>query len=186
MFKAITPIVATLIGILVFFYYIKPTMDEVSAIQAETEEYADAVRNAGEFNNTLQSLVQKKNSFSALEIDRLEALVPDDVNEVKLLVDLKEMAVQHNMLFGNVSVNEGDDLGTSQGGSALDIEEDFTSSDISFSLIGTYDQFKALLADIERSLVLMEVTDISFSSEIGNLQQYGVTIRTYALLPLDE
>lgn len=186
MFRTLTPIVAILMAVVVYFYYIQPTMDEIQDIEGETDEYVEAVRNAEQFNTRLQTLVQKKNSFSAFEIERLNALVPDTVDEVKLLVDLKEVARAHGMLFGNISVSENEDTGGSgeiSEGSTLDFERDFVYSDIQFGLIGTYEQFRGALAEIERSLVLLEVVNISFSASEGDLQQYKITARAYALKP---
>lgn len=182
MTRILTPILSILIALAIFFLFTQSIIADIRTTQSETKEYRDAVANAAKFNQKLNELVQRAHSFSAQDVERLETLTPKSVNEVKLLVDLEEMIRSHGMFLGNISVSESTEKEVrSDTKPGITYEEDFIPSDVSFTLIGTYDQFRGLLADIERSLVLMDVTHLKFSAKEGALQQYEVTIRTYAL-----
>ncbi len=188
MFKALTPFLSIVTAIVVGFFFIKPMYEEIKGLQMETEQYREAVQKADESNKRLKELLEQKNSFKASALERLDIIAPDSVNQIKLLVDLEALARKHNMLFGNVGVGEGETSGDSDdaaeeevGGSGLTFEEDFRSVDISFGLIGTYDQFRKILVDIERSLSIMEIMKVEFKVLEGDLQQYDITIRAYAL-----
>lgn len=191
MIRTITPIFSIIIALVIFFFYAKPEFVVIKATQGETKQYEDAAATAAALNNELNALVDKKRSFSAGDLERLDALVPTDINEVRILADLNEIARTHNMLFGNIDVENSDTENAASGqAGALGGDTgqrvaytDFLTSDITFSLIGTYEQFKAFLADVEKSLVLLEVINIAFDEGEGNLQQYNITVRTFSLPP---
>jgi large-conductance mechanosensitive channel len=187
MIRTITPIFSIIIALLIFFFYAKPEFAVIKSTQGEAEQYNDAAATAAALNSELNALVNKKRSFSAGDLARLDALVPADINEVKILTDLNEIARTHNMLFGNIDVKNSDTEVSSANQAEAPGQKvaytDFVTSDITFSLIGTYEQFKAFLADVEKSLVLLEVLDIEFTAGEGNLQQYTLTVRSFSLPP---
>jgi hypothetical protein len=162
---------------------------EIKSIQNETEQYMTAVGNATKSNELLNQLVSKKREVSAGDIDRLEAFVPTKINEVTVLADLNSLAKAHGMLFGNIDIStRKSDMKTglapdSSNPNATDAisYDSFTSSDITFSVIGSYIQFKSLLRALEKNLVLMEIKNISLSANEGPLQQYTITVRVYSL-----
>ncbi len=190
MFKALTPFLSIITAIVVGFFFVKPMYEDIKSIQAETTQYRDAVAKASESNRKLQELLQKKNSFSAGELERVDLIAPDVISQVRVLVDLENLAKKHNMLFGNV-VLAGDSMEDSSSDSesaenletsgSLSFDNDFVFSDISFGLIGSYEQFLSILSDLERSLSIMEIIKLDFVSLPGNLQQYDLVIRVYGL-----
>jgi len=191
MIRTITPIFSIIIAFIIFFFFAKPEFAVIKATQGETEQYNDAAETAAALNSELDALVDKKRSFSAGDLERLDVLVPADINEVTILTDLNEIARTHNMLFGNVDVENSDKENAASGQAVTpsgDVGQrvtytDFQVSDITFSLIGTYEQFKAFLGDVEKSLVLLEVLDIEFTVGEGNLQQYTMIVRAFSLPP---
>src|SRR3989344_5405340 len=60
-------------------------------------------------------------------------------------------------------------------------EVDFITTDISFDVIGSYEQFRSFLRQLESSLVMLEIVDLKFTSGEGFLQQYSFTLRHHAL-----
>lgn len=182
MIRTLTPIFSILIAIFVFFFVARPMFVEIKNVQDETEEYERAVVQAEALNQKLNALLAEKNQFSDLQKENLEIFLPSSINEVRILTDLKEMAVGHRMMLGNVQVSDEATVINEQNASGGMVSySDLVSADISFALIGTYDQFKAMLRDIERSLVLMEVINVTFSASEGDLMQFDVAVRVYAL-----
>jgi hypothetical protein len=192
MIRTITPIFSIIVAFVVFFFYTKPMFAEIKITQGEAAQYEEAASKAQELNAELARKLNEKRGYSVENLERLDALVPNSINEVKILADLSELARSHNMLFGNVNV-ENVDGGTSnksssaEEGTALSQTVsyvDIENASLTFSLIGTYEQFKAFLADVERSLVMMEITEIDFMTGEGNLQQYEVAVTLFALPPI--
>lgn len=192
MLKTITPILSIILSLVIFFVYVKPTFTEIKGTKAEIDAYDKAIDQSKENTSLLTDLLAKKNAYPKEDLDRLEAIVPVEVNSVKLLADLSEIAKKHNVLFGNIVVGDKDGQGGGKSSeesltpsvqATLDYK-DIAFTDISFGIIGTYDEFKSFLFDVEQSLTLMEVVGISMGeSEAGKdeLGQYEITIRVFAL-----
>ncbi len=184
MFRTITPIFSIILAIAIYFLFTSEIFVGIKATQVEAEGLEVAVLEVKKFNDELERLLAIKRSMSS-ERDRIEAFVSTETDEVRMLVDLEAMAKRHNMLLGNISVTKA----TAETAAPTDVTamssgiglSDFMSTDISFGLIGTYEDFRAILAELERSLVLMEIIDISHTANEGDLQQFDLTVRAYAL-----
>lgn len=185
MIRTITPIFSIIIGLSIFFFFTQPMFAEIKQAQGETKQYTQVVKTAEARNQQLTEKQTEKRSHSPEDLERLDALVPQEIDEVKILADLSELARKHTMLFGNVSITKSDDDAASSQDDSGEIVgyDSLAHTDIEFSLIGTYDQFKSLLADIESSLVMLEVQSINFSTGEGLFQQYTISVRLYALPP---
>lgn len=182
MMRTTTPILSILIAVSLFIFFTHPEYLKTASIKEEISQYQDAKEKYAEFSDKLEGKLQKKALLGAGESEGLARLVPDTIDETRHLVDLEVMAERHNMLFGNTSVEGRDFAPTSRGGGeASVVSGELTSVDISFEVVGTYAQFKSFLADLERSLTLFEVTQMSFDVVEGPFQQFALTVRTYAL-----
>ncbi len=182
MFRTITPILSIAIGLVIFFFFTQPMLAEIKTIEAETAEYKEAVGIAQTLNETLNTLLEKKRSFSASDVERLEALVPDSYDGVRILADINKIVGSHYMVLSDISLEESDMIQDRNIPSTDLISYDtFKTAEINFSVIGTYEQFKGLLGDIEQSIVLMEVTNIDFGVGEANTLQFNVTVKVFAL-----
>lgn len=220
MFKAPTPIIGILVAIGLFFSYVRPTFEEIKGIQSETAEYAQAVEKASALQARINELKARQSSIPLADLERLEAFLPDRVDEVAALIDLDALAGKHRLVLGDITV--GDDEGkstpgqagnspaatprqtpatpapgpaTTQAAAAMPVSgadflqpgagtpsEEYSALEIGFSVTGTYDDFRMFLDEIERSLVLMEVSKISFTTgDEGDAGQFTMTVRLYAL-----
>jgi len=60
-------------------------------------------------------------------------------------------------------------------------ESKYDSATISFSFISSYDNFKRLMADVEKSLRIMDVKSVSFQVGESGFYDYQVSVETYWL-----
>lgn len=212
MFKIIQPIFSILIGCLIIFFFVRPMYAEIGTIQTEGQLYREAVDDAEDFNQLLDTLLSRYENLTQSQRARLDALVPQEgINEVKLVSDLEELALSHGLLFSSVSVGLSK---TGEGGEAETTEqtvvvEDVAAEDgmtegagtsfgeaeaaanasegslrekeIGFTVIGTYDEFRDFLTDVERSLVLMEVTKLTFAAGEGDLMTFNMSVNVFSL-----
>lgn len=189
MFRTVTPIVSIILAVLLFMFFVQPQYELVKGLRKDRDDYRNATIQYAEFDQKLQAKIKQKNDFSMSDKERLEEFMPSELDSSVLLVKLEHMAKQNNMLFGNIKAD--DDAGKELLGRANQAEEgsdggghsnELVSLDIDFSVIGTYSQFKDFLSDIENSLTLFEIIDISLE-EGGEtqFQQYSLTVRSFAL-----
>ncbi len=179
-----------MVSLVIFFFFSKPIFAEIDALQDETIQFEEAAARASELNSELSNKLTEKRSYPAEALERLEMLAPDTIDEVKILSDVHEIARKHNLLFGNVSLMKDD--GTQLTDDMVHAEpirvftyDDLVTAEFAFSLIGSYDQFKAFLSDVEQSLLMFEITHIEFTSGEGLLQQYNMTAQVFALPPIE-
>ena len=181
--RSLSPILSIIVAVVLSVFFIKPTYDETRLIQKDAESYREAKTKYEQFTSNLQTKIKDKEEHLGDE-EKLRALVPDDIDETQLLVDLKSIANSGGLLFGNVSIEEGDS-GTpetlDENGNPIG-DDILIAKDFSFDVIATYSQLKDFLKDLERSQTLFEITTLSFiPSEDSLFQQYSFTVRTYAL-----
>lgn len=203
MFKLLTPIIGIVVALGLFFTYVQPTFQDVKAVQNETMQYAEAVNRASELQQRIAELRSQQSAIALSDLERLEAFLPDRINEVALLIDLDALATNSNLSLSEISVEKPEEEDSDAAAQALptDAETDssfepvpefgntpnsalsgqYTTLDISFTVTGTYNDFREFLSNLEQSLVLMEVVKINFSDTEGDLVPFDLTIRFYSL-----
>lgn len=189
MIRATTPIFSIVIAILIFFFVIQPKFDEIKLLRTETDEYNAATAQYAAFNAKVQELILKRDSVKISDRDRLDLLIPEKINDTRLLVDVEAIAKKNNVfLVGVETSNDNIDpssltAANSEGQTENEIESsnDLLTSEITFTLIGEYFDFKNFLRDIETSITLMHITKIHVAGNSEKFKLFNVTVRTYAL-----
>ena len=181
----LTPILSIVVAILAYLFYTQPEYDKVLALKDNIAKHEEAVSKYTEFNSEMSRLQTKMNGISQSDKERLQLLIPTKIDTTHLLVDLEKIAEESGVLFGNVEAEE------EQHARELTDEELFnsssidtttlTSTDISFAIIGNYEQFKGFLKKLEGSLPLFEITEISLETSEETFQQFEVSIRAFAI-----
>jgi len=181
--KAILPIVFILATIGIFVGYISPAYQDVKTLRAEAAEYDQALDKAKELQSVRDALLSRYNTFAQRDVARLAKMLPDHVDNVRLILDIDGIASKYNMRTRNVVVTE--EGGNGGGGNAVNVvgpdTRPYNSVVVSFSVAATYEDFKRFLTDLERSLRLVDLTSLSFSKRDGDLYQFDLSIRTYWL-----
>ena len=183
MMRTLTPVLSIIIAVLLYLFFTQTQFAEISVIQKETEEYTSATEQYNTFNALLQQKLSIKKNQSVYDSERIETIIPVTLDSARLIVDLEKITQNNSLLFGNITV-KGDDSVAKRGpsNSEAEISAELDSVDVSFEVIGTYEQFKNFLRDLERSLTLFEVIDLKYSvTEDSPLQQFALTVRSYGL-----
>ncbi len=189
------------------FGYVKPTFDSAKKIKTDTLQYDKALSRASEIQTLKRTLLSRFNLFSTDKKSRLRQLLPDHVDNVHLILDIDGIASVRGIRIGSVKVQRAVDtdtdvqIGSSAVGfnSASAAAKPYQTIVLEFSAVATYDEFKAFLQDLERSLRIVDLVDLSISQagrvgtgSIGgilgeedidqpNMYKFDVGIRTYWL-----
>jgi len=190
--KSITQIIFLIISVAMIFTYINPTFIAIKDIQDESLQYASAVENASEYNQRLRNLIATSNQFNESDKDALRAYLPTEHDEVSIMADLATISFSaglgvNEIVSGEVVMSNSDVVFQGE-----KIEQTGTSyQDFSMNVSGTYDQFKELLAILEKNKYMLEVVSAQFGSFSLDTQEivssldalegeYQLTLRTYA------
>ncbi len=202
MFKALTPIVALLIAIGLVITYVQPSFVAIKAMERETVEYENALRHASALQARIDEKLERKRGFDQTGLVRLSQLLPTEINEVDIILTLDGLARDHDMSLGDIEITEPvaeestepeevaeapiaamgvDDAPLpSSGQAARTGGKGTTYTDFAFSVTGTYDQLKDFVSDLERSLTLFEIMNLTFDESEGDQTAFNLIVRTYA------
>jgi len=88
MSRKISSIILITIAIATFFFYVNPSYEDIKVLKMENSEFDEALDKARELQEVRDNLLSKYNSFSSGDIERLGKLLPDNVDNVRLILDL--------------------------------------------------------------------------------------------------
>lgn len=185
--KLFLPISFVVIALGIFFWYIDPTYTSLQALLAQEAQYDQALSKARELQSVRDQLLARNNTFSPTDLARLQKLVPDSVDNVRLTLDLDSMASRFGMRVRNVSISRTDNMpggaGTSNSQQIGASSQTYESVVITFSVSGSYDVFRQYLAALEQSLRLGDVVGISFTPNDTGIYDFTIHLKTYWLKP---
>ncbi len=192
--RFIFPIILAGLSVASFLMFTNPTYKEIAGYKAQAAAYNEALTNAKELQQVRDQLSDKYNTLPKEDIDRLEKLLPNNVDNIRLIIEIERIASTYGMVIKNVKY----DVSTTAAASAapavegaemqvLDQNRDFGTFSLSFSTEGKYDHFLTFLSDLERSLRIVDVKSIAFTSADTNKSgdptsyKYDIEINTYWL-----
>lgn len=193
--KLITPIILILIAGATLFLLAMPMYKDIGELRKETASYNQALGNSKALENERDKLTAKYNSFSREDLSKLEKFLPENVDNIRLILEIEQMAAPYGMALRNVKYNAQDTstmvpvAGVVQG-ARKETRKDYGIFDLEFSTSGGYNDFMNFMRDLENNLRIVDVSGVSFSSNTGPLNkqvvgpevyEYDIKIRTYWL-----
>lgn len=185
MTKSILSLVCLVGAVALFIFYTKPAYDSLDGIQRQITQYNQALDKAAELQRLKQSLLSRYNSFDPADIDRLHKLLPDHVDNVRLVLDLDTLASKHGLALQNVVISAA----APENPAAAEIIgpslEEHGSLTLGFATTGAYDRFVTFLGDLEKSLRVVDVVELKITPAAagasGLSYRYDIVLRTYWL-----
>lgn len=179
--RTLLPALFIVIAIGIFFGFIDPAYSRTNELRVEEAQFDQALTRSRELQQVRDQLLSQFNVISQSNISRLEKFLPDNIDNVRLILDIDSIAARYGMRTRNVQLEVGNDRsGLGQVGQD---DRGFQSIIVSFSVTGSYSNFRAFVSDLERSLRLVDVVGISFSADNSDVYDYSVSIKTYWLKP---
>mgnify|MGYP003393662515 CR=1 FL=1 len=182
MFKLVLPILFVGIAGGVFFLYTDPQYQEIKIMRAQEREYDDALSKSKELQSARNALIAKRNTFANDDLRKVERLLPDNVDNIRLILDIDNIAGRYGLRIRGVKVSGGTQGREERSDLAVGSSDDKVGSvELSFTVAATYDDFLRFLRDLERSVRIVDVSKIGFTTGTGDLVEYGFLIKTYWL-----
>jgi len=194
MFRFIIPIILIGISIALFFTFTKPLYGDIVLLREEVTAYHEALNNSKALENERDKLTQKYNAIGGENLDRLQKLLPEGVDNIRLVLEIEKLATPYGMVLRDVQYDtiQQDTLPTGPGviqGEAVNqnLRKDYGVWNLEFSAEGTYNNFINFLKDLENNLRIVDITSVSFSSNnagpniLSDVYKYNFRIKTYWL-----
>lgn len=181
MISRIIPVVLILIAVGLFFSYINPTYTgAVHALQMEIQSYNKALLAAEAYHDKEVLLMEERKNIPENALERVEAFLPNGVDNVQLILDLNALAKRSGLTLSDFDIAESED--NEQGG-ALSLASDTQteSLDLSVTARGNYASFKTFILAAEQSLRPLDVVELSITDSETGVYTYNIKFRIYWL-----
>ncbi len=180
MFKFIIPLFLIVLSGGLFFTYINPAYTETSDLKEVQQEYDNALTKSKELREVRQELLAKYNSFSEEDIKRIGKLLPDNIDNVKLIMEINQIAVRNGGMIRSIDIysetndsNKKGDLGPNLKG--------YDSIGLRFVVEARYDDFVNFMHDLSDNLRIVDIVDYTLKAGQGEIYKHNVNIKTYWL-----
>jgi len=182
MTRIIIPTGLIIAGVALFILFTNPHFQNVQTLSAQNASYDDALNKAQQLHALRDQLLATQASFSDDDLTKLSHVLPDNVDNIRLIIDINNIASRHNLTLSDVQL--GDTSGASGQNSSLAVGPSGSAIgtvEVGFSVSASYSDFLAFEEDLEHSLRIIDVDQISFTTGPGDLNLYKFEIRTYWL-----
>ncbi len=188
--KIIFPSVLFIIALGIFLTYTKGQYAKVQALKSVNQVYQKAIDDSVELIRKRDQVVNAYNSISEADRTRLEQLLPERVDIIRLVIDIRSVIERRGGKFKDVNIgteqikvgtadaakkNTGAEQVLADGSVPVEDDKGVKPTSITLKFTATYEDFLNILKDIESSLRLVEVSSISF--EPGDSAQYEYTVK---------
>jgi Tfp pilus assembly protein PilO len=195
MFKLVIPIILIAVSITAFLALSSPLYRDILVLRETKAAYNQALGNSKMLENERDKLTKKYNSINPDDLTRLVKMLPDNVDNIRLILEIEKIALPYGMVLRDVKydtlkeeVAEVPPPGVIQGGMVILPErKDYGSWTLEFATNGSYVNFINFLRDLERNLRIVDVSSLSFASGSDVLTfplesyRYSFKIKTYWL-----
>ncbi len=173
-----------------FVMYIKPRYSAAQEMKRQIETYTNSLDTAEKLKTSREELIAKYNSIPKADLDNLKTLLPDSVDNIRLIIQIDSLATRNGLsTVRNVDYESQEKTtvgGAPQPQSPEIARRPYGEFIVTFDTTGQYKNFLSFLSDLEENLRLVDVTKVEFSpsgtvqSLAGNMS-YKVTLKTYWL-----
>jgi hypothetical protein len=190
--RNITALILIVLAIGIYFTYTSGQIAVLNSIQATNNQYLSAIDNAKKLINLRDSVLNQYNAISDVDKTRLNKIVPDNIDNIRLTIDISGIAARHGITATGITTSADAKssaatpiANTMPGHGSLAAGPSSNGSlstvTVSFGVTTTYPNFISFLQDLERSLRILNVTGITLSTSANGVYTYGVTLNTYWL-----
>lgn len=164
------PIILIGISVTMFFMFTNPLYEDISKLRAEVSSYNEALANSKALENERDKLTAKYNTINVDDLMKIEKLMPENVDNIRLILEIEKIATPYGMVLKNVKYNTADTNATPtptiQSGAAKVAPKDYGIFDLEFSTSSTYSNFINFTKDLESNLRIVDISSVSFTSNV--------------------
>ena len=199
--RNLTSLILIALGVGLYFTFTSGLLADAQDIRTVNLQYASALNNAATLITARDQVLKQFNSISPSDQNRLDKMLPSSVDNIRLVIDLNNVALRHGFSLNSIKASAQDNTGTggkngpgalpapapapgslvsSSAGSNISTPTLSTIA-ISFGASATYDQFISFMQDLEADLRLMDITHLSVTAHDNGVYDFQVQMQTYWL-----
>lgn len=166
-------IIFILAGLVLTFSYTNPTyrgmsgnpdISKKSVVELidEKTKYEAAIQKTKEIEEVRNGLQTKYNLITNIDKQRLDKMIPSNIDSVRLIIDVNNVASAYGMSLRDISISDAPASTARKDAPVLGTQSGtYSYENLSFSLTGSYDNLVSFLFDLEKNLRISDVTSLS-------------------------
>ena len=174
------PTILLVAAIGLFVVYTNPTYQNTKTLAAQNASYDEALTKSAELHKIRDELLAQRNSFSENDVARLQKVLPDNVDVIRLIISINNIALKNGLGLTNVSLGDVA-KGKGAGSQAVVSASPVGSVKVGFVVAASYANFISFLRDLEHSLRLVDIDKLEYHPDQSGSGTYQVEVRTYWL-----
>lgn len=191
--KFILPGILIALALGIFFTYTTKQYSKVKELRAVNAAYEKAITDSVELIKKRDQVVSAYNSISEEDRLRLERILPDHVDSIRLINDIKSLLSRRAVTLKSVKTGSANAIvgkGTTKENPSASIVSDqpaenegdvVKSETLNLQFTTSYDTFLEILRDLESSLRIMEISAIKFIPKDTGQYDFEVDVKTFWL-----
>lgn len=195
--RNVTATILIVLAIGIYVTFTRAKLAEVKAVRQVNDQYLAAIDNADKLVDVRKKVLEDYNAISEIDHERLDKMIPNTVDNIRLIIDLNGIASDHGLDLRNVkavaaaatksaSAGQVSQQPSAGGGAAAPRTitiptPTLDTVTVSFSVTAPYQQFINLLRDLESNLRIMDVSKLTVTAGKNGLYDFGVELKTYWL-----
>lgn len=180
-------LIAASIG--VFVAFVKPKYDALQTVRNSVSSANTNLQTADKLAESREALISTYNSISKADLDNLQTLLPDTVNNIRLIIQINSLATKNGLsLLRNVEYQSEQDAPAAAQDAAESSARPYGEFTIAFQTSGQYQNFLSFISDLEKNLRLVDITKVEFTTNDSPTAQtaasnitYKISLKTYWL-----
>ncbi len=199
--RNVSATILIILAIGIYFTVTSGMLAEANAVRSVNNQYQAAIASAQELITVRDKVLNDYTNISEVNRNRLERMLPQGMDNIRLVIDLSNIATQHGLsLTGIKAASQSATNGpgapaapASRDASAAAPSTNATAAGysvpvptiqkvtVTFGVSAPYQQFISLLQDLESSLRIMDVTHLSVTVNDDGIYDWSVELTTYWL-----
>ncbi len=185
--RNISAVILLVLAVGVYVTFTKVQWVEVQAIRVVNADYAQAIENADRLIQVRDKVLTDYNSMSAIDRERINKMVPNNVDTIRLIIDVRNIAMKRGLVLADVKsetvLPDPSTLVSIPGG----INDGVIPTPVldkvamAFTLKSSYPQFLDFMRDVETNLRIMNFTSLKMKSSDSGIYEFNVELETYWL-----
>lgn len=156
----------------VYVIWIDTPYKDVATLREKAKVIEGYIADADSAQAKLDKITEKYKAFPQDGDHRLQVLLPEKIDTVRLVIDVNEIAMRHGMTISKPMASKAAKDETSA--------REYAPYSLSFTTTATYKVFREFLGDLERSLALREIVSLAFTSSESTPDSNGVVSPEYS------
>ncbi len=163
-----------------FILYIIPTYHDIQDIDKSKADYLELLANGRQLEERRDKLLQIYSGISQEDMVRLDKMLPENPDNVKLILEIDGLAQSQGLTLQNVKIKESENAENNGNRNTQRSNTDIGTLILEFTTVGPYTGYVNFIESLERNLRIMNVKKSSFIAPEDSINyQFQTSVETY-------